>query len=105
MKGIPEEVIAGESDTVAHEILGQSVIYPVFEAIGLELGVVLTSAVEPSIISLRSEGITSYCQQICGGNDCGPGLNCNEGINSLTEMPGINAEKPFQEDIFAVNAA
>lgn len=105
VKGIPEVVIAGESDTVAHEILGQSVIYPVFEAIGLELGVVLTSAVEPSIISLRSEGITSYCQQVCGGHDCGPGLNCNEGINSLTEMPGINAEKPFQEDIFAVNAA
>lgn len=38
VKGIPEEMIAGESDTTAHEILGQSVIYPQFQAIGLALG-------------------------------------------------------------------
>lgn len=38
VKGIPEEVIAGESDTIAHEILGQSVIFPQFEAVGLALG-------------------------------------------------------------------
>ncbi len=38
VKGIPESVIDGLSDTVAHEILGQSVIYPVFEAVAFELG-------------------------------------------------------------------
>lgn len=38
LKGIPEGVIAGESDTSAHEILGQSVIYPLFVAVGVELG-------------------------------------------------------------------
>lgn len=38
VKGIPEELIAGESDTIAHQILGQSVIYPLFESIGLALG-------------------------------------------------------------------
>lgn len=38
VKGIPESVIDGLSGTVAHEILGQSVIYPVFEAVAFELG-------------------------------------------------------------------
>lgn len=38
VKGIPEEVITGLSDTVAHEILGQSVVYPLFVAIGKAVG-------------------------------------------------------------------
>ena len=38
IKGIPEGAISGLSDTVAHQILGQSVVYPMFEAVGLSLG-------------------------------------------------------------------
>jgi DNA (cytosine-5)-methyltransferase 1 len=38
VKGIPQEVIEGLADTTAHEILGQSVIYPAFQAVALELG-------------------------------------------------------------------
>ncbi|BFM18833.1 DNA cytosine methyltransferase (plasmid) [Maricurvus nonylphenolicus] len=34
VKGIPEDLINGVSDTTAHEILGQSVIYPAFQAVG-----------------------------------------------------------------------
>lgn len=34
VKGIPEAVIAGLSDTMAHQILGQSVIFPAFRAVG-----------------------------------------------------------------------
>lgn len=34
VKGIPEDLIDGLSDTVAHEVLGQSVIYPLFVALG-----------------------------------------------------------------------
>ncbi len=44
VKGIPESVIDGLSDTVAHEILGQSVIYPVFEAVAFGLGEHLAEA-------------------------------------------------------------
>lgn len=33
-KGIPENLVNGVSDTTAHEILGQSVIFPVFQAVG-----------------------------------------------------------------------
>lgn len=38
IKGIPEELIDGLSDTTAHEILGQSVVYPAFEALASSLG-------------------------------------------------------------------
>ena len=38
IKTIPEELIAGVSDTVAHEILGQSVIHTAFVAVGKEVG-------------------------------------------------------------------
>lgn len=105
VKGIPEEVIAGESDTVAHEILGQSVIFPKFEAVGQELGMYLTALVEPDVAALRNEGITSYCQQICGGGNCGSGLVCQEGISSKTEMPAIKPVAPFQGEIAGLAVA
>ena len=41
VKGIPEEVIEGLSDTTAHQVLGQSVIYPAFRAVGRHLGLAL----------------------------------------------------------------
>lgn len=44
LKGIPPEVIEGEAATVAHEILGQSVIYPQFESVAFALGASLMQA-------------------------------------------------------------
>lgn len=44
VKGIPESVVNGLSDTIAHEVLGQSVIYPVFEAVAKWLGLELCAA-------------------------------------------------------------
>jgi len=38
VKGIPESIIQGLSDTTAHQILGQSIIYPMFEAVARYLG-------------------------------------------------------------------
>lgn len=43
LKGVPESVIEGLSATVAHEVLGQSVIYPVFHAIAHALATHLKS--------------------------------------------------------------
>lgn len=37
VKNIPEQVIYGLSETVAHEILGQSVVFSVFEALSIGL--------------------------------------------------------------------
>jgi DNA (cytosine-5)-methyltransferase 1 len=38
LKGIPQTVAAGESETVAHEIYGQSVVYPKIEAVAHRVG-------------------------------------------------------------------
>jgi DNA (cytosine-5)-methyltransferase 1 len=38
VKAIPLEVIDGLSDTIAHQVLGQSVIYPAFMAVGHAVG-------------------------------------------------------------------
>ena len=38
VKGIPARAVEGLSDTVAHEILGQSVLFPVFRSVGRLLG-------------------------------------------------------------------
>jgi len=95
VKGIPEEIISGLSDTVAHEILGQSVIFPVFEAIGLELGIAIGGEVNENIRELLQHGITSYCQQICGSGNCGTGEVCQEGINPQTQMPAVH-NAPYQ---------
>jgi DNA (cytosine-5)-methyltransferase 1 len=38
LKKIPEFLISGLSATIGHELLGQSVCYPVFESVGLSLG-------------------------------------------------------------------
>lgn len=96
LKGIPEEIISGLPDTTAHEVLGQSVIYPVFESVGVELGVALNGAVNPDIGQLRSAGVVSVCQQICGGGNCGTGAVCQEGVNPSTEMPAVLFRAPNQ---------
>lgn len=41
----------------------------------------------------KQEGITSYCDQICGGNNCGTGKLCLMGIDDKTKMPGPLCEK------------
>lgn len=43
LKGVPQSLIEGLSETMAHELLGQSVIGPVFEAVGYSLGLALTN--------------------------------------------------------------
>ena len=43
LKGVPQSLIEGLSETTAHELLGQSVIGPVFEAVGYSLGLALTN--------------------------------------------------------------
>lgn len=44
VKTIPEQLVAGLSDTTAHEILGQSVIHAAFMAVGKLVGETLNGA-------------------------------------------------------------
>jgi hypothetical protein len=49
---------------------------------------VCSSKHSPFLLQLQRDGITSYCQQVCGGGQCGiKGRVCQMGINSETEMP------------------
>lgn len=43
VKDIPVRIIRGLSDTVAHEVLGQSVIWPAFQALGYALGLAMNA--------------------------------------------------------------
>lgn len=38
IKGVPESLIQGLSETVAHEILGQGIVYEPFRAVGRAIG-------------------------------------------------------------------
>ncbi|RJX72650.1 DNA cytosine methyltransferase [Pseudomonas sp. LS-2] len=42
LKGVPASIVDGVADTKAHEILGQGVIGPVFEAVGRSIGMAIT---------------------------------------------------------------
>ena len=44
VKGIPECVFAGEAETVAHEIMGQAVVYPLFVSVGAGIARLLRAA-------------------------------------------------------------
>ncbi|MCE0761018.1 DNA cytosine methyltransferase [Marinobacter sp. G11] len=66
VKGIPESVIEGLSDTVAHQILGQSVIFPAFEAVAKELGDSLWrwQGLKPALVE-----VVDIEQPFIGGDD------------------------------------
>lgn len=88
LKGIPPSMVDGLSETTAHEVLGQSVVYPVFQAVGEALGMALTNQViNPVYSALQEEGIDSYCMQVCGGGVCGIGPVCHMGIDTTTHLP------------------
>lgn len=54
VKGVPPHLIDGISATIAHEILGQSVVYRPFAAVGEQLGEALTDAVRGRRSSRRA---------------------------------------------------
>lgn len=61
VKGAPEELVAGLSDTVAHEILGQSVVWPAFHAVGKLLGEALQAST-PVAVAGSSTATPRYSQ-------------------------------------------
>ncbi|WP_095158155.1 DNA cytosine methyltransferase [Pseudomonas sp. Irchel 3E13] len=88
LKGIPESMVAGMSETIQHEAIGQSVVFNVFVEVGKALGRALThQAINPDHVALEEEGIDSYCQQVCGGGMCGVEPLCHNGVDATTEMP------------------
>lgn len=64
LKGIPEEVGAGLSQTIGHQVYGQSVIFPLFESVGVEVGA--------SIMRSRSNVVMFPERQARSGLDAVP---------------------------------
>lgn len=45
---------------------------------------------ETDFFAVRSSGVTDYCNQVCGGGNCGTGEVCQYGIDSQTHMPKLD---------------
>jgi DNA (cytosine-5)-methyltransferase 1 len=84
VKAIPVAAIAGNSSCTAHEIMGNSVVFTLIEALGFLIGSMLQ-------YDLNFGGLTSYCQQVCGGGNCGYGRLCQFGVDAQTQMPDFGA--------------
>ncbi|MFZ5883646.1 MAG: DNA cytosine methyltransferase, partial [Chloroflexota bacterium] len=50
LKTIPEGLVKGLSDTIAHEILGQSIVHCAFMAVGERLGKTLVDMIRPMAV-------------------------------------------------------
>lgn len=74
VKGIPVSTIQGLAATTAHEILGQAIIYPVFEAIGMALGNALMRVAgknTESLINVKVRTVDPHNDGFLGGEDLG----------------------------------
>ncbi len=72
IKGVPETLIRGLSDTRAHEVLGQSVCFPKFEALGMALGRSLRSAAgfpQDHLLEVEVEVLDPENDGTIGGED------------------------------------
>lgn len=67
VKGVPEHLVDGLSETIAHQVLGQGIVYQPFVAVGLRIGEALVNAVggEQDGQEERAEVGASY-RQACG---------------------------------------
>jgi len=45
---------------------------------------------ETDYFAVRNSGVTDYCNQVCGGGNCGTGDVCQYGIDSQTKMPKLD---------------
>ncbi|KSQ21597.1 DNA cytosine methyltransferase [Pseudomonas aeruginosa] len=91
IKGAPSTLVDGLSETTAHEVLGQSVVFPKLEAVGRLIGASLNyEHINPDYLEVVRSGVTSYCDQVCGNPQCGSGQVCGLGIDTSTRMPPLD---------------
>lgn len=59
VKEVPEHLVDGLSDTVAHELLGQSVVYPPFRDVGQHVGNALNRVVGRAEVPLEDRAVVA----------------------------------------------
>ncbi|MGP9797079.1 DNA cytosine methyltransferase [Halomonas sp. 86] len=77
VKGIPFQLVQGLSANKAHEILGQSIVYPAFEAVAMALGrdLLATAGIDNSRYQeVLVETLDPENDGFIGGDDLGEGL-------------------------------
>lgn len=85
LKGVPEHIIDGLSETIAHQVLGQAVVYPVFEAVAMALGRAMRAKAGLSndhLIEVMVETLDPDNDGFIGGEDLGESLallDCQSG--------------------------
>lgn len=101
VKGVPLEMIAGLSVTVAHEVLGQSVVYPLFESLGRELGLAMNLENRESckVLEFRSGQAVRSLQSPCLSEE---GAEVEEAEVAIIASSGRSM---FQQQLFEFEAA
>lgn len=56
IKGVPEALIDGLSNTIAHEVLGQGIVYQPFKDVGAHVGNALNQLVGREVVVINQEG-------------------------------------------------
>lgn len=96
IKGIPEYLVDGLAATTAHEVLGQSVIYPVFHSVGYAIGAAIQGLpLAPAYLAETTDpeasacSVTDYCSRVQGEGECGTGAVFGNGIDPQTRMLAV----------------
>lgn len=93
VKGVPEHLIAGLSDTLKHQILGQGIVYAPFEAVGQCIGESLSKLAEkarqPEKSSQRAKNVNAAVQSAIG----------SEGLTALKNIAESNLNDATQEHV------
>lgn len=101
VKGIPLEMIAGLSATVAHEVLGQSVVFPLFVSLGRELGLAMNLKHRDTckVLEFRSGKATRSFQPDCV-------TESEVEFKEAGELIAVRDARPmYQQQLFEFDAA
>lgn len=66
VKGVPPELIDGMSETMAHQLLGQGIVYEPFRAVGQRIAECVMAFTESDVLNDDDEGEDFVQPRICG---------------------------------------
>lgn len=64
VKGVPPHLISGLSDTIAHEVLGQSIVYDPFRDVGHHVGNAINRVAGKSELEMKNRRVAEIVEQL-----------------------------------------
>lgn len=110
LKGAPENVVDGLADTIAHQVLGQAIVYPAFEAVAMSLGRALRAKAglrNDHLVEVWVDTLDPANDGCIGGDDIGQSLallNCESGELKLV-AGGRHAGWPMATSQYGVGVS